>query len=84
MEGLLGKAEVFDQDFARDVRHGVAEQDRFGFGEISVVENQHEFAAVGLETLDGVGNSAGEKPEIVFVSVGDEASALVVNRRDTR
>src|SRR6202011_35765 len=62
--------------------HRVAQQHRLRLGEIAVVEHEHEFATVRIETLNRVRYPAGEEPQVVFLHVGDKTLSLRVNRRD--
>src|SRR6266478_3705624 len=64
--------------------HRIAQQHRLRPGKFAVVENKHEFATVRIETLNGVRDSAGEKPKIVFLYIGDKTFSVRVVRRDPR
>ena len=60
----------------------VAQQKRAVLVEVAIIEDEEEFAAVGTETLDRMGNAAGEIPEIADADVVDKVTALRVDRRD--
>src|SRR6266567_6773658 len=64
--------------------HRVAQQHRLRLGKLTIVEHEHEFAAVGIEALDRVWDSAREKPKIVLLHIGDKTLAVRVNRRNPR
>src|SRR5271156_6034027 len=80
--GFLADAEIFGDDVGRRVRHPVGQEHGFVFREIAIVEDQQEFAAVGSESLNGMGNARREKPEFVFFHVGDEAFAVRIDAGD--
>ena len=60
----------------------VAQQERAVLIEVAIVEDEEEFATVGTEALDRVGNAAGEIPEIADADVVDKVTALRVDRGD--
>ena len=55
-EGGLGDAEVLGQHFARGVLEPVGDQEGLVLGEVAVVEDQQELAAL-FQALDGVGDA---------------------------
>ena len=75
-------AEILAQHLGRHVLEPVAQQERAVLVEVAVVEDQKEFAAVGAEPLDRMGNAAGKIPEIANADVVDEVAALGVDRGD--
>ena len=78
------QAEVLAQNLGRNVLEPVAEQKRAVLVEVAIIEDEEEFAAVGTEALDRMGNAAGEIPEIADADVVDKVAALRVDRRDAR
>ena len=78
----MADAEILGHHVGRRVRHPVGEQHGLVLGEVAIIKHQQEFAAVGSESLDRVGNAGGEKPEIVFFDVGHEALALRIDAGD--
>ena len=78
------QAEVLAQNLGRNVLEPVAEQKRAVLVEVAIIEDEEEFAAVGTEALDRMGNAAGEIPEIADADVVDKVTALRVDRRDAR
>src|SRR5207248_9185831 len=64
--------------------HRVAQQHRLRLGKFTVIEHEHEFAAVGVEALNRVWDPARKKPKIVFFHVGDKTLAICVDRRNPR
>jgi hypothetical protein len=81
-KGLAGNTEILRQHSWRDALEPVAEQEGIVFVEIAVIENQQEFAAVGIEPLDRVRRAAGEIPEIADADVIDELVTLRIDRGD--
>src|SRR5207302_5555977 len=55
------------------------EQESRLLGEVAVVENEQEFATVGLEPLDRVGNARREIPQIALADVILEGVCILVN-----
>ena len=80
----MADAKILGDDFGRCVRHPIGEQNGLVFGEVAVVEDQQKFAAVGGESLDGVGDAGWEKPEVVVADVGDETFTFGVDAGDAR
>src|SRR5882724_3167479 len=78
-----GHAKVLAQDFGGRVLEPVAQQECVVFVEVSVVENQQEFASVGPEALYRMGNAARKIPEVADTHVVDKVSSLGVNGGDT-
>ena len=77
-----GHAKVFAEHFGRDVLDPIAQQECVVLVEISIVENQQEFASVGTETLNRMWNATGKIPEIADADVIDKVSPVGVNSRD--
>ena len=75
-------AEILGQNLGRDMLEPVAQQKRVVLVEVAIIEDEEEFAAVGTEALDRMGNAAGEIPEIADADVVDKVPALRVDRRD--
>ena len=76
-------AEILTQNLGREMLEPVAQQKRAVLVEVAIIEDEEEFAAIGTETLDRMGNAAGEIPEIADADVVDKVTALRVDRRDT-
>ena len=76
------QAEILAQNLSGDMLEPVAEQKRVVLVEVAIIEDEEEFATVGTEALDRMGNAAGEIPEIADADVVDKVTALRVNRRD--
>src|SRR5580704_12114536 len=76
------QAEILAQNLSGDMLEPVAEQKRVVLVEVAIIEDEEEFAAVGTEALDRMGNAAGEIPEIADADVVDKVTALRVDRRD--
>src|ERR1700682_3524703 len=64
--------------------HRIAQKHRLRLGKFTVVEHEHEFTTVRIEALDRVRDPAREKPEIVFLHIGDKTLSIRVNRRNPR
>src|SRR5882724_4666073 len=64
--------------------HRVAQQQRLRLRKLTILEHEHEFATVGIETLNRVWDPAWEKPKIVFLHIGDKTLAVRVNCRNPR
>jgi hypothetical protein len=64
--------------------HRVAQQYRFRLRKVTVVENEHELASIGIETLNGMRDPRRKKPKIIFTHVGDETFTIQVDRGDPR
>src|SRR5258705_1294650 len=58
-----GRAKVLAEHFGRGVLEPVAQQECVVFVEVSIVENQQEFASVGAEALNLMGNAARAQAE---------------------
>src|SRR5438105_1861132 len=82
IESALRHAEVFGQNFFRSMGHPVAEQEGRLLGEVAVVENEQEFTAVGLESLDRVRDSGREIPQVALADVVLEGVRILVNGRN--
>src|SRR6202042_706324 len=72
-------AKILAQNLGRDMREPIAQQKRAVLIEVAIIEDEEEFAAVGTETLDRMGNAAGEIPEIADADVVDKVTALRVD-----
>ena len=83
-QGLLADAEILREDIARRVRHPVREKHGRIFRKVAVVEDQQEFGAVRIQSLNRMRNSGRKIPEISFFHVGHEAAAVGINRGDPR
>ena len=75
-ERLLGHAEVLGQHVAGGVREPVGDQERLVLGEVAVVEDEQELAAL-LQPLDRVRDPGREVPEVARADVVDEVAALL-------
>ena len=64
------------------MREPVGDEKGAVLGEIAVVEDQDEFAAVGPEALNRMRNAAGEEPEIALLDVGDDFARLGIDAGD--
>jgi len=49
---------------------------------VAVVKDEQELGAVLAQALQGVGDAAGEVPQVALLEVVDEVAALVVEGRD--
>ena len=83
-KAAAGTPKVLGEDFARRVRHPVREKHCRIFRKVSVVEDQQEFGAIRIQSLDRMRNSGRKIPEIAFLHVGHEAAAVGINRGDPR
>src|SRR5580704_6518316 len=65
-ESGLGNSKILRYHIRRGVGHPVREEHGLVLGEVAVVEDQQEFGAVRRQTLNRVGNSGREVPEVTF------------------
>src|SRR4029077_13619555 len=83
-ESLLADTKILRHDVRRCVRHPVGEKHGLVFREVAVIKDKQEFAAVGSESLDRMGNARGKKPKLVLFDVGDKALSICINASDPR
>ena len=77
-------AEVLGEHVRWRVLEPVAEEEGIVLVELAVVEHQQELGAIRAETLDRVGNTRGEIPEVADADIVDEVSPLRIDRGDSR
>src|SRR5260370_1086667 len=81
-EQRCGRAKVLAQHLSRHVLDPVAQQECVVLVEITIVENQQEFASIGTKALDRMWNATGKIPEIADTDVIDKVSPLGVDSGD--
>jgi hypothetical protein len=77
-------AEVLGKHLAWRVLEPIAKQKGIVFIELAVIEDQKEFAAIRIETLDRMRHTRWEIPEVADADIIDESAPLRVDRRDAR
>ena len=82
IEGGARDTEILGQHLVRRVLQPVAQQERIVLVEVTVVEDQEEFAAVRIETLDRMRDTRWKIPEIADTNVINEVVSLLVDGRD--
>src|SRR2546430_10088597 len=75
-------AKILGKHLVRYVLEPIGDQERVFFVKVAIVKDQKEFAAVRIETLDGVWNPRREKPEIADADIVDEVAPLRVDGGD--
>src|ERR1700737_3097960 len=71
-EQRCGRAKVFAQHVRRHVLDPASQQECVVLVEITIVENQQEFASIGTKPLDRMWNATGEIQEIADTEVIDK------------
>jgi hypothetical protein len=79
--GLIG-AEILRQSILRHVREHVGDGESRVLGKGTVGKRQYKFGAIRLQSLDRMGNTRWEIPEITGFDVGDEVISIVVHGRN--
>ncbi len=83
-EGLAAEAKVLRQHSSRSVSHPFRDEESVVFGKISFIEYEEEFAAVRVESLDGMRIASGKIPEVIFLDVVDEHGSVGIHDCNAR
>src|SRR5258706_10394571 len=81
-DGALVESKIFCQDIAWCVRNRFGEKEGALFREVTVIEHQQELAAIRTKSLNGMGKTCGEQPQIALLHVVDEHCAVGIQNCD--
>lgn len=82
IESIGGDLEILCENLFGVTGECLGDQEGTIFGEGAIIEDEKKLDSI-RETLDGVGNSAGEKPDVTLGNVVDESLAFSIHRLDT-
>ena len=79
IESARWHAKILGQNFFRSMSHPIGEQEGLLLGEVAIVKDEQELAALWRQSLDGVRSACRKEPKIAGSNILDIAPALVIN-----
>src|SRR5947199_4391080 len=79
VERAYRHVEIFGENFFRSMCHPIGEQEGLLLGEVAVVKDEQELAAVALDSLDRVRDACRKIPEVTLADVLLKGASVLVN-----